>query len=91
MPNDATLGANCDALIALSGAAQSFSMAIEGVRSTMTTAIGQAFWEGNDAKRFRQEWSEQEIPMLRSLESELTEVSQRLMNDAQRQLSASSN
>ena len=62
---------------------------IEGVLSTLTSALGNTQWTGPDSEQFRQAWSGEYTSQLKQVVAALKDASQKASKNAQDQETAS--
>lgn len=69
------LGGNIDQLQQLKSQLVQESQNVEALRSRLTNIIGEAYWEGPAAARFKSDWNGQYSQNLRNLSQVLTDLS----------------
>lgn len=63
---------------------------IQGVVSQLTSAVNSVNWQGPDATRFKNDWSNTHVPQLKRVISALQDASQAASRNADEQERASS-
>ncbi|MDP8910723.1 MAG: WXG100 family type VII secretion target, partial [Actinomycetota bacterium] len=68
-----TIGAEIPQLESLKGTFDRQSQAVQELTSNISNQLGNTWWKGPAADRFRSEWSSEFEPMLRRLQQSLQE------------------
>ncbi|MFV8228599.1 WXG100 family type VII secretion target [Mycolicibacterium fortuitum] len=87
----AMVGADVEQLNQLSAQLNNKANDIQSVISQLTSAINSVEWKGNDANRFRADWSGQYVGQLKQVVTALQTASQNAKRNAQEQQTASGN
>jgi uncharacterized protein YukE len=72
----ATIGGELDQLSALKSTFDREAGLVADVLSTIRSQLGNTYWEGPAANRFRESWQSEFEPMLQKLQNQLGEAGQ---------------
>ncbi len=85
------LGADVEALDHLSRTFQTEAAKIQQAIANISRDLGSAWWEGNDANRFKNQWNGEFRARLHQVEQALQETGRRVQQQATQQRSTSNN
>lgn len=85
------VGADVEQLNQLSAQLNNKANDIQNIISQLSSAINSVEWKGNDANRFRSDWTGQYTSQLKQVVSALQTASQAAKRNAQEQQQASGN
>jgi WXG100 family type VII secretion target len=72
----ATIGGELDQLAALKSTFDREAGLVADILSTIRSQLGNTYWEGPAANRFRESWQSEFEPMLQKLQNQLGEAGQ---------------